>query len=148
MDPTGSTFTARNGGSVKGKLVGSWSNAVFDFSTSFPWYKVELFQPARRFTVDLVNLDSGVHTLCVYICAHCALRSAGLPVLLTGSPINFADCSIGSPINSQSTVCPPRSELCTFPTVRLNAHHKRKFLKKSIYHLGSPNILCHLLSQD
>ena len=35
--------------------------------------------------------------------ARSVMRSAGLPVFLIGSPVNFADCLIGSPISLHYT---------------------------------------------
>ena len=58
---TANSSFAQLGVSSVGKAVGSWNNAVFDFSTSFPAITIPLYQPLRRFTADLVNLDTGVH---------------------------------------------------------------------------------------
>ena len=59
---------------------------------------------------DLINIVE-TNVLGVMLCCRevqpCALQSARFTRPLIGSPINFADCVIGSPISSQSTGAAP-----------------------------------------
>ena len=63
-----------------GKADGSWANAEFDFSTTFPGFQLNLYQPAKEFTATLVNINSGARYACVRTCLFVA--PAYLPALI------------------------------------------------------------------